>query len=268
MSEDSDTRTWAELESDPLITAALDHAGERPGLSASQDEKRAWSEKFANGCAVAISKAIKTAKLPVLRGRTVKPDSIEGGTEPIAPLGSNSEKRIDVQIVDSVVGLEIGISLKGLNFKDKRSNNYDKNLTGRLYEMNDEMRLVHEHLPHAFMVGIFFLPIAASEDKIKGNSSFANAVTKLRNRTGRLDPMLGAHSSKTDAAYVGLYCLGQPDDGFERGTARFANVMVDPPRRGRPKVENTLSLSEMVTEFIHEATEGPSAVTWGDAEED
>ena len=134
----------------------MDYAGERPRLDAHQNDKRAWSERFATGCAVAISKVIKDAKLSVLRGRTIKPDSTESGTEPVAPLGSDSKKRIDVQIVDSVLGLEIGIPLKGLNFKDRRSNNYDRNLTGRLYEMNDEMHLVHEHLPRAFIVGIFF----------------------------------------------------------------------------------------------------------------
>ena len=93
-------------------------------------------------------------------------------------------------------------------------------------------------------------------------------MTKLRGRTGRIDAALGAHSSKADAAYVGSYCLGQPEDEFARGAARFANVMSDPPRRGRTKITNTLSLSEMVTEYIREATEGSGGVARADPEED
>ncbi|EHQ58185.1 hypothetical protein OMB55_00019320 [gamma proteobacterium HIMB55] len=134
--------------------------------------------------------------------------------------------------------------------------------------MNDEMRLVHEHLPHAFMVGIFFLPISSTTDKIKGNSSFANAITKLRGRTGRLDPALGAHSSKADASYVGLYALGDPEDNYSRGAVRFMNVKSDPPRQGRPKVATTLSLQEMVVEFIGTATQGSDSIKWELPEDD
>ncbi len=259
---------WSTLTAEPLIVEALDHAGQRPGPDASQNEKRAWSERFANGCAIAISTAIRQADLPAIRGREVKPESLAGGTEPVAPLGSDSQKRIDVQVVDSVLGLEIGISLKGLNFQDQRSKNYDKNLTGRLYEMNDEMRLVHENLPHCFMIGIFFLPVAATGDKLTGNTSFANTVIKLRGRTGRLDPALGAHSSKCDSAYVGLYSLGSPEDNFTRGAARFTNVLTDPPRRGRPRIADTLSLAEMVVEFVGQAAGDVASGSWGEAEED
>ena len=81
----------------------------------------------------------------------------------------------------------------------------------------------------------FFLPISSTTDKMKGNSSFANAITKLRGRTGRLDPALGAHSSKADASYVGLYALGDPEDNYSRGAVRFMNVMSDPPRQGKAK---------------------------------
>ena len=93
------------------------------------------------------------------------PLSLADGTEPLTPLGSGTRKRIDVTVVDEILGLEIGVSLKGLNFRDEGSGNFDKNLTGRLYELGDEMRLVHEHLPHAFMAGVLLLPIEAAVDK-------------------------------------------------------------------------------------------------------
>jgi hypothetical protein len=190
---------------------------------------------------------------------------LEGGTEPLTPLGSATSKRIDVTVADPILGLEVGVSLKGLNFSV--SGNYDKNLTGRLYEMADEVRLVHEHLPHAFMVGIFFLPLAAATDKKKGNSSFANTVLKLRSRTGRLDPALSAHASKCDAAFVGLYSNGSEAGGYKRGLARFLNVERAPPRRGRPPIASTLSLAEMVELIVQKATHADT-VLWGEPELD
>ena len=136
-----------------------------------------------------------------------------------------------------------------------------------MYEMNDEMRLVHEHLPHAFMVGIFFLPISSTTDKMR-QFFLCKRNYQARGRTGRLDPALGAHSSKADASYVGLYALGDPEDNYSRGAVRFMNVMSDPPRQGRPKVATTLSLQEMVVEFIGTATQGSDSIKWELPEDD
>jgi hypothetical protein len=200
-----------------------------------------------------------------LKGKIIRPESLEGGTEPLTPLGSATSKRIDVTVADPILGLEIGFSLKGLNYSV--SGNYDKNLTGRLYEMADEVRLVHEHLPYAFMVGIFFLPLAGATDKKTGNSSFANTVLKLRSRTGRLDPALSAHASKCDAAFVGLYTNGSEPGGYKRGLARFLNVERAPPRRGRPPVASTVSLAEMVELIVQKATLSDT-ILWDEPEPD
>jgi hypothetical protein len=256
---------WSDLEPEAGIRAALDHAGERPETG-DQNAKRRWSEKFANACAVAVATEFRrSGKLP---GKLVLPESLEKGTEPLTPLGAGTSKRIDVTVVDTVMGLEIGVSLKGLNFLDQGSGNYDKNLTGRLYEMSDEVRLVHDHLPHAFMVGVMFLPLAACSDKTPAaNSSFAHAVVKLRSRTGRLDAALAAHGSRCDAAYVGLYAVDSSIQDIQRGVVRFLNVGQSPPQRGRPMVATTLSLAELIDQIVDLAT-GTSGVSWADAEID
>ena len=253
---------WTHLPAEADILAALKHAGVR-AENANQNQKRNWSERFANGCAVALANQFRQARLP---GKTIKPVSLETGTEPLTPLGAGIQKRLDVTVTSPMLGLEIGVSLKGLNFRDVGSNNFDKNLTGRLYEMSDEFRLVHEHLPHAFMVGVFFLPIASCADKTEqAASSFASTVRKLHERTGRLDAALSAHASKCDASYVALYVLGDEDDGFTTGAARFFNTSAAPPRRGRPKVEATLSLAEFVTQVVELAT-NEAHVSWSDPE--
>lgn len=258
------SKLWSGLEAEVAILAALDHAGVRPADDENQNVKRAWSERFANGCAVALSQELRRHRK--LRKKRIRPENLETGTEPLTPLGAATNKRIDVTVADELLGLEIGLSLKGFNFKDGKSNNYDKNLTGRLYELGDEMRLIHEHLPHAFMVGILFLPLGSTGDKTpKAESSFARAMMKLRDRTGRVDHLL--HTTKCDSGYVGLYVIGDEADGYTRGACRFVNVASNPPRRGRPPMVATLSLSQVVEQIVRDATR-TSAREWGEAETD
>ncbi|MBP7242046.1 hypothetical protein [Amaricoccus sp.] len=121
------------------------------------------------------------------------------------------------------------MSLKGLNFRDEGSGNFDKNLTGRLYELGDEMRLVHEHLPHAFMAGVLLLPIEAA------------------------------------VGFVGLYADGAAAGGFRRGAVRFLDVSKPPPRRGRPLLAETLSMQE-VAEAIVARARYEEGIVWGAAE--
>lgn len=256
-------RRWADLEPDTGILAALEHAGSRPDADAGQNIKRRWSERFAHRCAVAFAVAFEGTQLA---SKTIRPKSLIEGTEPLTPLGSGTRKRIDVTVVDLMLGLEIGVSLKGLNFRDASSNNFDKNLTGRLYELGDEMRLVHEHLPHAFMAAAIFLPLEATRDKSdSAASSFAHAVQKLRERTGRLDAALAAHAARCDAGYIGLYVHGEDEFAPRRGVARLFDVRRAPPRRGRPLVSNTLSIREAVHEIVDRAMLREGMV-WGDSE--
>lgn len=255
---------WSDLQPEPAIVRALNHAGVRP-LGGSQNGKRRWSEKFADACAVVFAEELRKSAL--LKSKGIAPVEIGKGTESLVPLGRGTSKRIDVIVVDRVMGLEIGISLKGLNFRDGKAGNFDKNLTGRLYELTDEVRLVHEHLPHAFMTGVFFLPLEAASDKSEqGDSSFARTVVKLRDRTGRLDAGLAGHAARCDSAYVALYSTGTEGKGYPAGLARFLNVTtMAPPRRGRPRIEHSMSLGQVVAEVIADATHS-GKVNWSDAE--
>lgn len=258
------TARWAELAPDPGMIAALDHARDRPDPGASHNDKRNWSGRFANQCAVSLADCFRRTDLA---RKKIRPLSLLEGTEPLTPLGSGTRKRIDVTVVDEILGLEIGVSLKGLNFRDEASGNFDKNLTGRLYELGDEMRLVHEHLPHAFMAAVLLLPLEAATDKSEtATSSFAHAVQKLRERTGRLDPALAAHSARADAGFVGLYADGGAP-GFPRGVVRFFDVASAPPRRGRPLLAETLSMQELASTIVERARY-EETVTWGTPEPD
>ena len=48
--------------------------------------------------------------------KSVKPLDLDAGTEPLTPWVRELQ-RIDVTVTDPMLGLEIGVSLKGLNFK-------------------------------------------------------------------------------------------------------------------------------------------------------
>ena len=120
--------------------------------------------------------------------------------------------------------------------------------------------MVHNHLPSAFMVGVFFLPIGAVDDK-PGRSSFAHTVMHLKARTSRLDPQYAGHMDRMDMCVVVLYVPGdvenyegrggtriEREEGFPRGVVRYFDVTGDypPPENGRPRIETTLDLEDIV----------------------
>lgn len=261
---DNKNLRWSDISPEPGIVEALRHAGNRADKK-DQHSKRNWSERFADGCALAIADQLR--KSSTLRGKEITPVALGEKTERLTPLGATDRKRIDVTVTDTLLGLEIGVSLKGLNFRDGAGENFDKNMTGRFYELADENRLVHEHLPHAFMAGVVFLPLESVSDKKTAPSSFARVLLKLRSRSGRLDAALAGQAPKCDCGFVGLYTTGE-EGGFPAGIVRFMDVRSNPPRRGRPRVADTLSLREAVERIVGEATNTIVDSEWSPSEED
>jgi len=75
---------WSDLSPELRILAALDHAGVRPEVG-DQNAKRRWSEKFADGCAVAFADELRRS--PQFATRHIRPVDLASGTEPLTPLG-------------------------------------------------------------------------------------------------------------------------------------------------------------------------------------
>jgi hypothetical protein len=214
---------WSELTPEPAIVAALDHAGRRPPANAEREPKKRWSELFAHACAVAFADAFRISDV---RHKSIKPESLTVGTEPLTPLGSHTDKRIDVTVVDRVLGLEIGLSLKGLNFPDGKSGNYDKNMTGRLYEMGDEVRVVHEHLPHAFMVGVFSCPWRLPATRPTG-----------RHPPSRMSPDVCENGQEGSTP---LWLATPPD--ATRASSGSTRPRMDPRRDGASRASSTFAI--------------------------
>ena len=284
-----ETVRWRDLEPDPALLQALDFAElettreairlevarvqalpsenqRRRERASLRDMRKRWSERFAKACATMIANEIR-AHAVVNRGYEVLPDKIGGGQETFTPLGFNKGKRIDVVVYGPLVGLQIGVSLKGLNFCDDAHGNHDKNLTGRLYELREEVSTVHDYLPRAFMAAVFFMPVAACVDKASA-SSFAHAVAELGARTGRLDPSLSGQGWRCDFSALGLYAPGDPFDSdwrLNRGAVRYFPLKTRegednaPPKRGLPVIDTTLDLAGVIDHLVETATGGSAA---------
>lgn len=287
--------TWKELRPDDRLKAALDQADRERGsrstliTTGSPSEKNNWSNTFADACARMVATVIRSK---VGSRLTVLPDP-DGTAEPptitYQERGQSKTKKIDVLVGDLVAGLQIAISLKGVGFRDQAQLNFGKNITGRLYELENEARRLHEYRPQAIVVGLYFVPLGAVEDKKteRTPSGFADVVTNVRALTGRADPHRQDEWHRVDMGFVALYVPGDPerfttkhehedkripfsyDDPLPRGVVRYFDVETNPPKRGRPLVEDTMTLEEMVERILDQHA-GPARtrVDWAPAEPD
>lgn len=281
-------KKWTELDPDPALIVALEEADKNGSRALalrarSAPVKTQWSNRFADACAHMVAAELRWHK--DLKGLTVLPENGRS-IEPPTFTAAGKKKKVDVLASSLVSGLQIGISLKGMNFRDRRNLNFDKNLTGRTYELQDEIRVIHGYQPSAFLVAMYFLPIAATEDK-KGPrsvSSFARTVQHLRARTGRTDPMAASQLDRCDMAVVALYVPGDQEaftyasqgrrlkhsyrDALSQGVIRYFDVMSDPPRRGRPPLETTLNLSDLVEVIVGKWSGESHPINWTEPEAD
>lgn len=260
---------WSDLMPDDGMLAALDAAdGGGTRLSAhgaDQTAKKNWSNRFADSCAQMVADALRRQKL--LNNYEIRPRADGSGKEALTFIAAGKKKKVDVIAATLASGLQMGVSLKGLNFRGP-SGNFDHNLTGRTYELQDEVGAIHEYQAAAFMVALYFLPIQAAWDKATAPSSFARTVAHLRARSGRTDALLPSQLRRCDAAGVALYVPGDEGDPFPRGVVRYFDVETDPPRRGRPRVETTLDLDQWVESIAEHQAMDEASIDWAEPEED
>ena len=270
--------SWRDLSPDRAFSRALDVAdggGSRAdALVAGREYKNNWSNRFADACAVMVADGVR--KHPAFRRFVVRPEA-GGPAEPLTFVAGDREKKVDVVVSSLVSGMQVGFSLKGMNFRDSSGQQFDKNLTGRTYELQDETSVIHRYQPAAMVVALYFLPLAATVDKKSESSpsSFARTVAHLRSRTGRIDPTLPSQIDRVDAAFVALYVAGDDErpTGFEhvddlpRGVIRYFDVLDDPPRRGRPRLATTLGLDDMVGRIALRFDRGDDSIDWAEPED-
>jgi hypothetical protein len=228
---------------DAALTAALRALPAKPGDAAKADEKKAYSEKLSATVALVLADELRQ------RGcREVLPQKPDLG-EPVLPgllpkralaveasgaerrmAGGIGAKKVDVTWATPESGLILGISVKTINFRDRASGTYQKNLTNRRGDMLMEAVTLHRRFPYAVLGGFFFLDKGAASDhetKVKNDgtsrrrSTFHNAHARLRLFTGRADPAgrdeqyerfyILLVEAAPEAARVDAYEVGKPD---------------------------------------------------------
>jgi hypothetical protein len=103
--------------------------------------------------------------------------------------GGLGAKKVDVTWATEESGLLLALSIKTINFKDKKTNNFQKNLTNRRNDLLYESTTLHRRFPYAVLGGFFFLDVGAKSDGTSSRqSTFINAHRRLKMFTGRSDP--------------------------------------------------------------------------------
>ena len=205
---------------DDLLAAGLKGAGDKPPDNAHAPEKKAYSEKVSAAVAIAVAEELRERGL---RGtRPAPPGEFDASGAERRMAGGIGAKKVDITWATEEGGLLLAISIKGINFRDRRSNNFQKNLTNRRGDMLFEAVTLHRRFPYAVLGGLLFLDKDASEDETPlRRSTFANAHARFRLFTGREDP--GGRDEQYERLYIVLldassaharleaYRVGQPE---------------------------------------------------------
>ena len=172
---------------DDLIKEALKLLPPKPTDDATPAAKKGYSEKVSQKVAVAIGEELRKRGLDEARPNGEGEFGDSGAERRMA--GGLGAKKVDVTWATEESGLLFAISVKTINFKDRKTGNYQKNLVNRRGDMLMEAVTLHRRFPYAVLAGFFFFDFGASKDGTgRRRSTFANAHRRLRLFTGRDDP--------------------------------------------------------------------------------
>lgn len=172
---------------DDLLLAALGRLPNKPPEDAGQSEKKRYSELMSNAIAEAFAEELRERGLAEARPAPPGVIGMSGAERRMA--GGIGAKKLDVSWATEESGLLVGLSIKTINWMDRRSGNYQKNLTNRRGDLLFEATTLHRRFPYAVLAGFLFLDAgAASDDTDLRRSTFENAHPRLRLFTGREEP--------------------------------------------------------------------------------
>jgi len=208
--------------------------GDKP-LNPTQNESRRYSEIF--------SQEVSEWFAGYLKGGLADYKFLE----PEKPVRTrNGSKRLDIGILDRNSYLALDVSVKTFNFKDRKTNAYSKNFTGRCYELIAESLEIRTNYPYSILVALILLPEDGCEDYTdKRPSSFGNAVkTFSKLIQGK---SLEKISFLCDYGFIGLF--------NESGEINFFDMNQPPPQKGKPLEIDLLDvhqISQILTKQVHE----------------
>lgn len=141
------------------------------------------------------------------------------------------QKQLDVNYSTPQLGLALGLSLKSVHLRDRKTGRYTHNMKRNEEELRIEASGYHKRQPYAVMIGILFLPFDSCDDAKRDPSSFGSWVRHLRPYCGRV--RTDDDIDRFEKLYVALY----EADGSD---LRFFDVESDPPKSGRPRTDGGL----------------------------
>lgn len=205
---------------DKLISDGLKSLPPKPPDKAKQKPKRRYSELVSQKVALAIATELRARGLDEIRPVDAKDAGPSGAERRMG--GGLGAKKVDVTWATEASGLLLAISIKTINFRDQRSQNFQKNLTNRRGDMLMESMTLHRRFPYSVIAGFFFLDKEAATDNTESRrSTFLNAHARLQLFTGRSDPagrdeqferfyliLLGASPKRVS---VRPFLVGKPD---------------------------------------------------------
>jgi hypothetical protein len=202
--------------------------GTKPPDNASREVKRRYSEQLTAKVALAFAQELRNRGLRDARPSGPGEAGASGAERRLS--GGIGAKKVDVSWSTDVSGLLLGITLKSINFRDRKTKNFQKNLTNRRGDMLFEAVTLHRRFPYAVLAGFFFFDKdAASDSSAKRRTTFLNAHDRLKLFTGRKDP--AGRDEQYEKLYIALhdphalspsavfYEAGQTDTPVDLGTA-------------------------------------------------
>lgn len=186
---------------DDLLDTALRELGPKPSDEANRETKKRYSEATSHAVAQAIADELRHRGLDA--ARPAPPGVLDKSGAERRMAGGIGAKKVDVTWSTEESGLLLGLSIKTINFRDRRTRNYQKNLTNRRGDMLFEGVTLHRRFPYAVLGGLFFLDKGAATDQTKKRrSTFLNAHARFQLFTGRDDP--GGRDEQYERLYIML----------------------------------------------------------------
>lgn len=172
---------------DDRLATALKALPPKPGPDVPQAAKKRYSEQMSEVVAQAFAAELRERGM--LSARPAPPGVLDQSGAERRMAGGLGAKKVDVSWATEEAGLIFAISVKSINFKDNRSNAFQKNLTNRRADLLMEATTLHRRFPYAVVAAFFFLDKDAEHDgTARRNSTFDNAFPRFRLFSGRDDP--------------------------------------------------------------------------------
>lgn len=206
---------------DDLLYAACQALPEKPPEDAAPSDKKRYSELASQVMALAFAEELRNRGMA--GARPMSPGEVGGSGAERRMAGGIGAKKVDVTWATEESGLILAVSVKTINFVDRSTGNYQKNLTNRRGDLLIEAVTLHRRFPYSVLIGVLFLDVGAAEDDTpRRKSTFLNAHSRFRIFTNREDP--AGLDEQYERLYVVLfdgnrfqpridaYAVGNPDE--------------------------------------------------------